>query len=56
MTIENAIRERINELARKNNITINKVSTLAGLKSYNTISIYEQRNTRSKNLYTIAYM
>ena len=31
MTIENAVRERIKELARKNNITINKVSTLAGL-------------------------
>ena len=28
MTIENAVRERINELARKNNITINKYNEI----------------------------
>lgn len=55
MTIENAVRERIKELARKNNITINKVSTLAGL-NHTTLLAFMNNETHDPRISTLLHI
>ncbi len=55
MTIENAVRKRINELARKNNITINKVSTLAGL-NHTTLLSFMNNETHDPRISTLLHI
>ena len=55
MTIENAVRERINELARKNNITKNKVSTLAGL-NHTTLLAFMNNETHNPRISTLLHI
>ncbi len=43
MNLEEAIRKRIIDLAKKNNITINKVSTLAGLPHTTLLSFMNNK-------------
>lgn len=43
MSLEDAIRKRIINLANKNNITINKVSTLAGLPHTTLLSFMNNK-------------
>ena len=43
MNLEGAIRKRIIDLAKKNNITINKVSTLAGLPHTTLLSFMNNK-------------
>ena len=55
MKIENAVRERIKELARKNNITINKVSTLAGL-NHTTLLAFMNNETHDPRISTLLHI
>lgn len=55
MTIEIAIRKRINELAKKNNITINKVSTLAGL-NHTTLLAFMNNETHDPRISTLLHV
>ena len=55
MKLENAIRIRINELADKNNITINKVSTLAGL-THTTLLSFINKETNYPRIYTLLHV
>lgn len=55
MTLENAIRKRINELADKNNITINKVSTLAGL-NHTTLLAFMNNETHDPRISTLLHI
>ena len=55
MTIEIAVRKRINELAKKNNITINKVSTLAGL-NHTTLLAFMNNETHDPRISTLLHV
>lgn len=55
MTLENAIRKRINELADKNHITINKVSTLAGL-NHTTLLSFMNNETHNPQIATLLHI
>lgn len=55
MKLENAIRIRINELADKNNITINKVSTLAGL-THTTLLSFMKNETHDPRISTLLHI
>lgn len=55
MTIENAVRERINGLERKNNITIKKASTLAGL-NYTTLLAFMNDETHYSRISTLLHI
>lgn len=55
MKLENAIRIRINELADKNNITINKVSTLAGL-THTTLLSFMKNETHNPRISTLLHI
>lgn len=55
MKLENAIRIRINELAHKNDITINKVSTLAGL-THTTLLSFMNNNTHDPRVSTLLHI
>lgn len=55
MTLENAIRKRITELANKNNITINKVSTLAGL-THTTLLAFMNNETHDPRISTLLHI
>ena len=55
MKLENAIRIRINELVDKNNITINKVSTLAGL-THTTLLSFMNKETHDPRISTLLHI
>ena len=55
MTLENAIRKRIIELANKKSITINKVSTLAGL-THTTLLSFMNNQTHDPRISTILHI
>ena len=55
MTLENAIRKRIYELAKDNNITINKVSTLAGL-THTTLLSFMNKETHNPRISTLLHI
>ena len=55
MKIENAIRKRIKELSEKNNITINKVSTLAGL-THTTLLAFMNNKTHDPRCSTLLHI
>lgn len=55
MTLENAIRKRIKELADKNNITINKVSSLAGLP-HTTLLAFMNNETHDPRISTLLHI
>ncbi len=55
MTLENAIRKRIDELSKKNNITINKVSTLAGL-THTTLLAFMNKETHDPRISTLLHI
>ena len=55
MTLENAIRKRIYELAKGNNITINKVSTLAGL-THTTLLSFMNKETHNPRISTLLHI
>lgn len=55
MKLEEAIRIRINELANRNNITINKVSTLAGL-THTTLLSFMKNETHDPRISTLLHI
>lgn len=55
MTLESAIRERIKELANKNNITINRVSTLAGI-THTTLLAFMNNETHDPRISTLLHI
>lgn len=55
MTLENAIRKRIIELSKKDNITINKVSTLAGL-NHTTLLAFMNNETHDPRISTLLHI
>ena len=55
MTLENAIRNRIIELSKKENITINKVSTLAGL-NHTTLLAFMNNETHDPRISTLLHI
>lgn len=55
MTLENAIRTRILELSKKENITINKVSTLAGL-NHTTLLAFMNNETHDPRASTLLHI
>ncbi|MCI8276499.1 MAG: helix-turn-helix transcriptional regulator [Clostridia bacterium] len=55
MTLETAIRKRIKELANQNNITINKVSTLAGL-THTTLLAFMNGETHDPRISTLLHI
>lgn len=55
MTLEKAIMERIKELAEKNNIIINKVSTLAGL-THTTLLAFMNNETHDPRISTLLHI
>jgi transcriptional regulator with XRE-family HTH domain len=55
MTLENAIRKRISELAKKNNITINKVSTLGGI-AHTTLLSFMNNETHDPRISTLLHI
>ena len=54
MTLEEAIRKRINELAKERNITINMVSTLAGL-NHTTLLSFMNNETHAPRISTLLH-
>ena len=52
LTLEQAIRKRITELARERNITINKVSTLSGLP-HTTLLSFMNNETHNPRISTL---
>ena len=55
MTLEQAIRKRIIELAEEKNITINKVSTLAGL-THTTLLSFINNQTHNPRISTLLHI
>ena len=55
MTLENAIRKRIIELAEEKNITINMVSTLAGL-THTTLLSFMNNETHDPRISTLLHI
>lgn len=55
MTLENAIRKRIIELAEEKNITINMVSTLAGLM-HTTLLSFMNNETHDPRISTLLHI
>ena len=55
MILEEAIRERIYELAQVNNITINKVATLAGIP-HTTLLAFMNRDTKDPRISTLLHI
>lgn len=55
MTLETAIRKRIIELAKQNNITINKVSTLAGV-THTTLLAFMNGETHNPRISTLLHV
>ena len=55
MTLENAIRKRIVELAVEKNITINMVSTLAGL-THTTLLSFMNSETHDPRISTLLHI
>lgn len=55
MTLENAIRKRIKELAEEKNITINKISTLAGL-THTTLLSFMNNETHDPRISTLLHI
>lgn len=55
MSLENAIRKRIIELAEERNITINMVSTLAGL-TYTTLLSFMNNETHDPRISTLLHI
>ena len=55
MTLENAIRKRIVELAEEKNITINMVSTLAGL-THTTLLSFMNSETHDPRISTLLHI
>lgn len=55
MTLESAIRKRIEELSQKNNITINRVSTLGGL-SHTTLLAFMNNETHNPTVSTLLHI
>lgn len=55
VTLENAIRKRIKELADKKNITINKVSSLAGIP-HTTLLAFMNNETHDPRISTLLHI
>lgn len=55
LTLEQAIRKRITELARERNITINKVSTLSGLP-HTTLLSFMNNETHNPRISTLLHV
>ena len=55
MMLEEAIRERIYELAKENNVTINKVSTLAGIP-HTTLLSFMNNETHDPRISTLLHI
>ena len=55
MNLEEAIRKRIIDLKKKNNITINKVSTLAGLP-HTTLLSFMNNNAHDPRISTLLHI
>lgn len=55
MSLENAIRKRIIELAEERNITINMVSTLAGL-THTTLLSFMNNETHDPRISTLLHI
>lgn len=55
LTLEQAIRKRIIELAKKGNITINKVSTLSGLP-HTTLLSFMNNETHNPRISTLLHI
>lgn len=55
LTLEQAIRKRIVELARERNITINMVSTLAGL-THTTLLSFMNKETHNPRISTLLHV
>ena len=55
MTLEQAIRDRIIELANTNNMSINKVSTLAGL-THTTLLSFMNNETHDPRISTLLHI
>ena len=55
MTLENAIRKRIYELSQEKNITIHKVSTLAGLP-HTTLLSFMNKETHNPRISTLLHI
>ncbi len=55
MSLENAIRKRIIELAEEKNITINMVSTLAGL-THTTLLSFMNNETHDPRISTLLHI
>ena len=55
MILEEAIRERIYELAKVNNITINKVATLSGIP-HTTLLAFMNRDTKDPRISTLLHI
>ena len=55
MSLENAIRKRINKLAKERKITINKVSTLSGLP-HTTLLLFMNGETHNPKISTLLHI
>ncbi len=55
LSLEQAIRKRIIDLAKKNNITINKVSTLSGLP-HTTLLSFMNNETHDPRISTLLHI
>ena len=55
MTLEEAIRKRVRELAKERNITINMVSTLAGL-THTTLLSFMNNETHNPRISTLLHI
>ena len=55
LTLEQAIRKRIIELAKERNITINKVSTLSGLP-HTTLLSFMNNETHNPRISTLLHL
>ena len=55
MTLEEAIRKRIRELAKERNITVNMVSTLAGL-THTTLLSFMNNETHNPRISTLLHV
>lgn len=55
LTLEQAIRKRILELAKERNITINKVSTLSGMP-HTTLLLFMNNETHDPRISTLLHI
>ena len=55
LTLEEAIRKRISNLAKERNITINKISTLSGLP-HTTLLSFMNNETHNPRIYTLLHI